>query len=249
MTSLSQAKYKLFKKLHQKKYREEQKLFIVQGYKSILDLLSSNYELEALILTEQSYNILVDMISQPQLQVFIANERVVTSLSTYKNNNFGIAIVKINNEQKVKLRSEKLTLALDGISDPGNMGTIFRTALWYNITDIILSPDCVEVFNPKVIQASMGAFFYLNIQTQNLHDIVRKYTDRCYVTSLHGKSVGEVGKISNGILIFGSESAGVSKRVLEGVPTSNHITIPCYNGNIDSLNVSVACGIILNSVL
>jgi len=137
----------------------------------------------------------------------------------------------------------KITLLLDGIQDPGNMGTIIRIADWFGIDQIIASEDSVEFYNPKVIQSTMGSFIRVNCWYKNLPEQLQHASVPIYGALLDGQSVNEIGKINEGILVIGNESKGIRDAVLPFI--SKAVTIPRI-GYAESLNAAVATGILLS---
>ena len=157
---LSKSKIKIVKSLKYKKNRINSKLFLVEGIKGIKEVLSSNYNIHFTILSQTEYdNLDKNLIND---NIYILSENEIKKLSNLKNNYSGIAVVEIKNNNINDLKFNDLVIALDSISDPGNLGTIIRIADWYNIRNIICSKNTVDFYNPKVIQASMGSFIRVN---------------------------------------------------------------------------------------
>ena len=140
-----------------------------------------------------------------------------------------------------------ITLLLDGIQDPGNLGTIIRIADWFGISQIIASKDSVDVYNPKVVQATMGGIARVRIIYEDILSFILAHENiPLYASTLQGKPLSSVGKITEAMLIVGNESKGISEEILR---LSNHqITIPKF-GQAESLNAAVALGIILSHVV
>ncbi|MGB2279365.1 MAG: RNA methyltransferase [Flavobacteriales bacterium] len=139
-------------------------------------------------------------------------------------------------------------LALDGVKDPGNLGTIIRLADWFGVEDIICSDDCVDYLNPKVVQSSMGSFTRVNLHYTSLMDAFKKYSDyKLFMTVLNGTPLSEMTNADKKIVVMGSESKGISNKILK--LTSDKITIPkSKSSKAESLNVSVATAIILSAI-
>ena len=157
-----------------------------------------------------------------------------------------LAVAKIPEQHKLKVNG--WVLALDGIANPGNMGTIIRTAEWFGIKQIVCSQDCVELWNPKVIQATMGSVFRMNVVYTDLAqylDEERKRGKAIYGALLEGENLFKKEKRDEGIIVIGSESHGIRSGVM---PLITHpITIPRAEGSVtESLNASIATGIILS---
>lgn len=159
-----------------------------------------------------------------------------------------LAVVEIPQPRAIK--EENLILALDGIANPGNMGTIIRTAEWFGMSQIVCSEDCVELWNPKVIQATMGSIFRMNVTSVNLAsylDEVRKSGKAIYGALLNGENIFRKEHWDDGVIVIGSESHGIRSEVLPFI--THPITIPRAEGSVtESLNASMAAGIIMAEV-
>jgi TrmH family RNA methyltransferase len=155
-----------------------------------------------------------------------------------------LAVVrKFDSSKKVELTG-RVTLVLDTIQDPGNLGTIVRTADWFGVSQIICSEDCADVYNPKVVQATMGSIARVNIYYVDVISWLKENKSvRVYATLLEGKDVTRMSPINEGIIVFGNESRGM-KNELIGM-ANEKITIP-GKGRAESLNASVAVGIVLS---
>lgn len=223
------------------KYRKELQLFIVEGKKTVEELLHSPFEITAIYATERfqkEYEIQderLDMVSDVQMEQMSALDTPPGIL----------AVVKIPKSRSIKV--EGMTLALDGIANPGNMGTIIRTAEWFGIRQIVCSEDCVEVWNPKVIQATMGSIFRMNVVSSDLAAFLKEAASRgkpVYGALLEGENIFKKNHWEKGVIVIGSESHGIRSNLL---PLITHpITIPRAEGSLtESLNASMATGIIL----
>ncbi len=142
--------------------------------------------------------------------------------------------------------AEKITLVLDGIQDPGNLGTIIRTADWFGIENIICSKDSADLFNPKVIQSTMGSIARINVMYEDLENFLHTNSSiTVYATSLDGKNLFEMKKIKEGFILIGNESKGISEALLS--LATQKITIPKI-GDAESLNAAVAAGIVISQL-
>lgn len=239
---LSKEKIKHIRRLHDKKWRNESGLFLVEGRKMILELLSSDWKehIVELYVSEK----LFEEIQQWE----ICGGEDISKISTLENNHDGVAVVKQQDPPTSagwQFRDSWI-LVLDGIRDPGNMGTILRTASWFGITQIICSPDCVEIYNPKVVSATMGALFHLDISSQSLEEFYRKNTLPVYAAELGWENISEINFPKSWILVMGSESHGISD--ISRHTMTQAILIPkIWYG--ESLNVGIATGIILSQIL
>ena len=224
--------------LRHQKFRKELGLFIVEGRKMTEELLRSNFQVEALYATETCHDLF------PQAET--VSEVQMAQMSGQDTPPGILAVVNIPETRQLS-PSPRFILALDGIANPGNMGTLIRTAEWFGIHDIVCSPDCVEVWNPKVIQATMGSIFRINVLEADLSQFLsqQKHIGKAiYGALLEGENLFEMKEIKNGVIIIGSESHGIRNEIL---PCITHpITIPRVGmSQTESLNASVAGAIIM----
>ena len=206
------------------------------------ELLQSNMETLCLFATER---FLLDYeINDDRLE--IATEIQMEQMSGQDTPPGILAVVKVP-EQRDPI-DKGLVLALDGIANPGNLGTIIRTAEWFGIKQIVCSQDCVELWNPKVIQATMGSVFRMSIAYTDLERFLKDIERPVYGALLEGENIfKKEGPWADGIIVIGSESHGIRNNIL---PLVTHpITIPRAEGSVtESLNASMAAGIILATV-
>ena len=237
---LSKRDIKLIKSLRLKKHRLTNKLFVVEGKKSISEFIQSNFSLFKLFSIDQQYFNLESKSTQ-------ITESDLKRISFLTNPDDHLAIFRIP-EKKI-IDDSKLLLGLDGINDPGNLGTIIRTCDWYNITDIICSNDSVDCFNPKVVQSAMGSLSRVNITYLDLKKYLSSKSFNKIGTFLNGESIFETKiNFDKGILVFGNEANGISSNVENEL--KQKITIPRNNSNNypESLNLSNSVGIILSQL-
>ena len=237
---LSKRDIKLIKSLRLKKHRLTNKLFVVEGKKSISEFIQSNFSLFKLFSIDQQYFNLESKSTQ-------ITESDLKRISFLTNPDDHLAIFWIP-EKKI-IDESKLLLGLDGINDPGNLGTIIRTCDWYNITDIICSNGSVDCFNPKVVQSAMGSLSRVNITYLDLKKYLSSKSFNKIGTFLNGESIFETKiNFDKGILVFGNEANGISSKVENEL--KQKITIPRNNSNNypESLNLSNSVGIILSQL-
>lgn len=229
---LSKNQIKFIKSLKQKKFRLQHQLFVVEGEKIVNDFLNSDWKIEQIYATKEWEGDAVE-VSIKELE----------RISSLKTPNKVLAIIKIPKRKSVI--SGNLVLALDAIKDPGNLGTIIRLADWFGIQHIICSQNCVELYNPKVVQATMGSICRIQVQYLNLKATLENMTDyKICAAVMDGKSVFSLKKSEKRIVLMGSESHGISTELLE--LAHQKVTIPkSENSQAESLNVANACGIIL----
>ena len=238
MTMVTKNEIKQVASLRQQKYRKELGLFVVEGRKMTEELLRSRFEVKALYATEACHDLF------PQAET--VTEVQMEQMSGQDTPPGILAVVKIPEARRLS-SSPKFILALDGIANPGNMGTLIRTAEWFGIRDIVCSPDCVEVWNPKVIQATMGSIFRINILEADLVTFLNQQHSQgrsVYGALLEGENLFEMKDRESGIIVIGSESHGIRESVLPCI--TRPITIPRIgDSQTESLNASVAAGIIM----
>lgn len=233
---LSKSQIKLITSLKQKKYRQQYGFFVVEGVKTIRELLQSNLELQKLYATA-SFNI-------------DAKDEVIISDSDLKRISFlttpnkALAIFKIPESKPID--NSGLIVALDSIRDPGNLGTIIRLCDWFGVKELICSKETVDCFNPKVIQATMGSITRVNVSYMNLVPFLRGIETYVFGAFMEGENVYHKTLPKTGVLVMGNEANGVSKEV-EAVITEK-ISIPRF-GDLqatESLNVATATAILLS---
>ena len=239
---LSKNEIKFIQSLHQKKYRQENRLFIAEGSKIVEELLNSNFIIERLLGTQEYFN------THPKVSLSIITEIVteveLERITCLTNPQQVLAVVSYEYNQLTKT-SNDWYIALDGIQDPGNFGTIIRTADWFGIKNIVCSTDTVEVYNPKVIQSTMGSFTRVNIYYANLNEWLTEQELPIYGAVLDGKSLFTLSKSAKGIVLIGNEGKGIRKENMQQITIP--VTIPRI-GDAESLNAAVATGIILSQL-
>lgn len=224
--------------LHQKKFRNEQQLFIAEGFKVIQELFHSQYEIQEFYSTDATLQLNNEVRSE------IISEADLKKISCLKTPNTCLAVFKIIPSKPIKY--EGLTLVLDDIRDPGNLGTIIRLCDWFGIDQLICSEETADVYNPKVIQATMGSIGRVNVVYTSLETFLKKTNQPIYGAFMDGDVVYEVKLPSNAVLIMGNEANGVSATVEALI--QKKISIPRF-GKIqktESLNVATATAILLS---
>jgi RNA methyltransferase, TrmH family len=235
MISNNQSKF--IKSLHLKKSRREQNCFFVEGRINVLEALRSDYRVNAVFVCEEFEHEVSSIISKDTTFDLI-KETELQKIGTYQSNNFGIAILE-SSDKEVAYDPNQWSLALDGISDPGNLGTIVRTADWFGIKTIYCSPESVDFYNPKVINATKGSFARVNVQYVDLSQFLKEKV--VISAEMSGKNLYQFNWPSGGVILMGNESHGVSEAL--SLMSSNKITIPKM-GKAESLNVAIATSVI-----
>ncbi len=241
MLSKSQVKY--IQSLGQKKFRDAESAFIAEGPKLLDELLKSD-KLEIVnIYALQSWMDLNEQFKK-KFSITAISEIELSKISALKTPNEALAVIKKNKVDFYPDLKGKVTLALDAIRDPGNLGTIIRIADWFAVQNIICSHDCADCFNSKVIQSTMGSIGRVNIIYDNLETRLKQYPEfEIFAADLEGEDVRAMERLKEGIIVIGNESKGISS-ALEKIITGK-ITIPRV-GKAESLNAAVATAIILS---
>lgn len=237
MLSINQKKY--INSLQQKKFRTQYGTFLVEGKKMVEELIQSGLEIE--------FVFVVKGFQVKGVEAIEISEKEMKSISALSTPSNFLAVAK-QKKQSVDLAQNNLILVLDNIKDPGNLGTIIRTADWFGVNTIICSNECVDVYNPKVVQATMGSVFRAIITYTNLVEFFQQNKSipvYVYGALLDGENVYEKPiQDKKAFLIMGSESFGISKELTPFI--TNKIMIPKY-GNAESLNVAVATGVLCSA--
>ncbi len=238
---------KFIKSLHLKKFRREEGMFLVEGEKSMMELVRSDFEIMNIYLTAEMYDKYVGELREFERIVEIVSISDLEKASTLEFNDTGIAVVKQKENMPLTVVEGDLVIVLDDIRDPGNLGTIIRTADWYGVKKIICSETTAEFYNPKVISASMGSFTRINIFYTNLESFLQEQKNKnigVLGALLDGEDAHTFKYPKTGILLMGNESNGIHASLLSYI--THKVTIPRY-GEAESLNVSMATGILLDN--
>jgi TrmH family RNA methyltransferase len=238
---LSKNEIKYIQSLSHKKTRDEERVFIAEGVKLVNELLESDIVIKKIYATQEWLN------QHPHLQNTVEIQEYELKKISHQSTPNQVIIIA----QQKKMMSEpslknKITLVLDGIQDPGNLGTIVRIADWFNIQQIVASIDTVDLYNSKVVQSTMGSIIRVNIWYKDLAAWLSKVDVKVYAALLNGESIYTFKNVHEGVLIIGNESKGIGEELLTFV--QHKVTIP-KKGKAESLNASVAAGIILSHLL
>ncbi|HBI86768.1 TrmH family RNA methyltransferase [Sphingobacterium multivorum] len=242
---LSKAQISLITSLQNKKYRKQHGLFIVEGIKSVMEFISSSYEVESIFYTGDA-NTKVGKISH-NIKSYELTDTEFQKISTLKSPQGILALVKLPLQQKIVPSNlkNKFSLVLDDVQDPGNLGTIIRTAEWFGIEHIICSIGTVDAYNPKVVQATMGSLARLQIHYTDLTDFIPATGLKVYGALLNGQSIYQTVWANEGLIIMGNEGNGISDEIIALIDQA--ITIPRI-GQAESLNVAVATTIFCSEI-
>lgn len=242
---LSKAELRYITSLQVKKYRNLHQTFVVEGAKSVQEVLQSDFEIERLFTTTgflQRYTAPFPK----SLPYTVVGEEELAKAGHFETNNAALAIVRMRQLPPLQLRPGSLYLALDDVRDPGNLGTILRIADWYGLRDVICSATTADFYNPKVIAASMGSFCRISAHYLDLPDFLSGLPSSVprYGANLHGENIHRLQLRREGIIVVGNEARGISPEVARLVTQS--LRIPAF-GKAESLNVAVATAIILDN--
>ena len=234
---ITNKKIKFIKGLYIKKNRLKERCFIVEGEKMITELINSSYNIIELYATK-------DWISKNQyFGAYQVSNSQLNRISSMKSANKVLAIVEYMNNVSIPISGNKLVI--DNIKDPGNLGTIIRTCDWFNVRDIVCSKNTVDIYNSKVVQATMGSLFRVNVHYVDLHKYLSEVKNHIYGAYLSGKDIRSIKKNKNFHLVVGNESRGISLDLARYINTN--VSISSNSNQTDSLNVAAATSIILHS--
>lgn len=239
---LSKAKIKFVKSLQIKKYRKQEQCFVVEGAKSVQELLSSDFEVVMVLGTR---DFLDQKILPNNVDVVEVLGKELEGLGEFQSNETTLAVARIKANTSIHIHPGEFALVLDDIRDPGNLGTIIRTADWYGIQKIIASLETADFYSSKVVASTMGSFARVKVFYTELAAYLGGQQHRLFGAFLDGMDVHRVDFGDGGLILIGNESRGISPE-LEGFVT-DRITIPRY-GQAESLNAAIATGIICDSV-
>ncbi|MBB5172692.1 TrmH family RNA methyltransferase [Texcoconibacillus texcoconensis] len=241
ISSVKNDHVKQWKALHRKKGRKEQGRFLVEGPHLISELTKSDWTVEELIMTDQQADIARKL---PQVPQTLVSENVFKQISETESPQGAIAVCSLP-KMEVPIEAEKRYLLLDRIQDPGNLGTIIRTAEASGVDGIFLGDGTVDPLNGKVVRSTQGALFHLSIEQRSLHEVIAECREKSIPvvgTSLEGDDYGDIEPRNSFALLMGNEAQGVSDSLLP--ETDFNTKIPIF-GQSESLNVAVATGILL----
>ncbi len=245
---LSKTMIKYIQSLSHKKFRDEQGVFIAEGPKVVPELLHSDKFKCKIICGVQSWMddnaaLLKNISEENKIKIPQLDLERISLLQTPNK----VLAVFYKKENAISDLKHNFSLMLDEIQDPGNLGTIIRTADWFGVQNIICSNECADSYNPKVVQATMGSLGRVNIIYEDLVNFIKSNKNvKIYAATLSGKSISTFKDVKKGIIIIGNESNGVSEKLL--ALTDEQITIK-RQGEAESLNAAVACGIILSHLV
>lgn len=223
---ISKNEMKDVRALAQKKFRDQSGMFVVEGEKMVAEARESGFEI-------------VKIFERSDI-----GDEAMSRITMLSSPSPVLAVLRIPKPQAIPDKADGLVLALDGLRDPGNVGTIIRLADWFGIRRIIASQDTVDIYNSKVVQATMGSIFRVQFNYCDLAQVLSKATEPVYGTFLDGENIYSAQLSGNGYIVMGSESNGISEAVAQTVTQRLHI--PSFSGGrptSESLNVAIAAAI------
>jgi RNA methyltransferase, TrmH family len=235
---LSKNQIKLITSLQQKKQRNTHRLFFAEGIKVIQELLESKFELQHLYTTQNDFQ---EVSNEKKVLIDESDLKKISALATP---NSCLAVFQIPNEKKIEVSG--LIVALDAVRDPGNLGTILRLCDWFGIHQLICSKDAVDIYNPKVVQATMGSIARVNVSYIDLDSFIRQTSLPVFGTFMEGESIYKTNLPQEGIIVLGNEANGISSEIEKLI--KNRLTIPRFGTlqKTESLNVATATAIVLS---
>lgn len=244
---LSKNVLKYLTSLQQKKYRQEYGAFLVEGAKSVLELLASDFEVEMVVATDKFYKENTRSLEKQPFRVEIATPDELVRAGTLQSNDAALAVVKTKSNDFLYAEEGEYVLVLDDIRDPGNLGTMIRIADWYGIRKMVCSLTTTDWYNPKVVAASKGSFtrvqgFYTDLGAYFEGRLASEVS--VYGTFLEGKNIHQITFAKTGYIVMGNESNGIGSEVEKFV--TDKVTIPRF-GEAESLNVGIATAIVLDN--
>ncbi len=229
-----------------KKYRQESGTFLVEGSKSVIELLDSDFEIETIVTTPLFYEANTKTLDNRTFKIEFATADELSKVGSLQTNDSCLAIVKAKDNVFLAASPQEFVLVLDDIRDPGNLGTIIRVADWYGISKIICSENTTDWYNPKVVSATKGSFTRVYGFYTDLKEYFSKIANTAiYGTFMSGQNVHEVVFGQSGYVVLGNESNGISADIELFI--NQKITIPRF-GQAESLNVGIAAAVVLDNL-
>jgi TrmH family RNA methyltransferase len=234
---LSKAQISLIKALQHKKFRTQHGLFVVEGIKSVVEFCHSSYKVQKIVATADARAKLGKIPQNIKLEEL--SNADFDKISSLKTPQGALALVELPSSGNISLEQlrKKHTIVLDDVQDPGNLGTIIRTAEWFGITTVICSLHTVDAFNPKVVQATMGSLSRVQIYYVDIEAFLSENTLPTFGALLEGKNIYQTSFGNEGLIIMGNEGNGIRSALLKKINTA--VTIPRV-GRAESLNVAIA---------
>ncbi|MEM7055771.1 MAG: RNA methyltransferase [Bacteroidota bacterium] len=228
-----------------KKYRLQSNAFAIEGAKNIKLLLESDYKVQMVVGTADFLASYSTLLAQRTVETFQVGQHLLASLGVFQRNNTALAIAHTKANKPITVTDKEYGLVLDDIRDPGNLGTITRIADWYGITTIICSPSTVELYNPKVLHASMGSFTRVKVYYVDLPSYLSKAQVPIVGTFTSGAPIHHTALPAGGLVVIGNETRGISEELMPYI--QQQISIPRY-GYAESLNAAIATAVVCDNL-
>jgi len=242
---ISRQKQKYIKSLQLKKYQKQEQKFLVEGEKIVLEILNSRYKITILLATKRFLDVYQHLFDKKYFEIIEVNENELAKIGTLKTNNIALAVVEIPENKEIDFSKISLLPVFDDLQDPGNLGSILRTCDWYGIETMVLSEGSVDMYNPKVVQASMGSFTRVKVQYTNLTMLLENTEIPVFGTKTKGDSIYDISWPEQVIILFGNESRGLHESL--NTYLKKEISIPKFGG-AESLNVGIATAVVLDNI-
>jgi TrmH family RNA methyltransferase len=247
---LTSNELKYYSSLKHKKFKEREKKFLIEGRHLVEECLKSSYCMEVLFVDEKNFKdkYILTIAKEKKIRIEKLKSKQIDKLSETKTPPGIIGVVHIKENKTIDLSGMSLMVALDSINDPGNLGTIIRTAYWYGVDYLLVGADSVDIYNPKVVRSSQGAIFHINFATEvslmNELKFFRTQGFQVYALTTHTKrKLNSMILHPKSIFLFGSESAGLSDKLLRA--GFENVKIDGFT-ECESLNIAVTVGIALD---
>ena len=240
----SRQKIKYIKSLQLKKYQKQEQKFLVEGEKSVLEILNSRYKINILLATKRFLEVNRYKINDKNIELVEVSENQLIQAGTLKTNNAALAVVEMPEQKQIDISTISLLPVFENLQDPGNLGTIIRTCDWYGIESVVLSKDSVDVYNSKVIQASMGSFTRVTVNYLDLQEFLSGIEIPVIGTRTEGENIYSFSWPDRAVILFGNESKGISKNLSSLL--SGEVSIPKFGG-AESLNVGIAAAVVMDN--
>lgn len=241
---ISKKQSQLIKSLHLKKFRKKEGLFLVEGAKSVLELLHSNYKTKTVYASPMFLQDNAKQLEKANVELVVTNVQTLAELGTFKTNDAALAIAEMEANVHLKAEPDEFALMLDDVNDPGNLGTIIRVADWYGIRKLICSNETVDFYNPKVVAAAKGSFTRVKAFYTDLLPFLSNNSLPVFGAFMEGENVHRFKFPKGGYLLMGNEANGIQAS-LEPFLTKK-LSIPGW-GSAESLNVGVATAILCDN--
>lgn len=242
---LSRNRIKYIQSLTRKKDREVHRSFIAETPKVVNEFLNSSYKIEFILAEEQWISSHPDAFGYGSV-VEVVREDELKKVSQLKTPHGVLAVVRMPEQQNMPDLKNRVVLALDDLQDPGNLGTIVRIADWFGVQDVLCSLHTADVYNPKVVQASMGSLAHVRVHYLALDQFLQEAAVPVFATAMEGRSIYGQQGIEEGIIVIGNEGKGISDEIM--AVAGERLSMPRF-GKAESLNAAIATGIILSHVV